>query len=347
MNAYYTTTAIKDTLCVLEKGHPACVDFGAPSSSYMATLNPEPLTASPLVFKPATGEVATARTQPPAANRSDDADADKYWVEGATARAPPPAANRIDEADAAKYWAFVDKKFPKEKSLYKARTAAKKALKKCKDDWQKDVLQRSLDEARAAYKRYIAKADAAYDNHLREEAREYASDSDYAPTDAEDVVDDEWAEADAFYAPSDADEESVEPVEEDEPAPKKDSKRKFPGPAVGPVKKKTRAPRGSKPRIPLPTGCGCSCGGVRCHFAQDTAEICFDKTTQRVCCSTCGVLQKNARSFFFGSMNPKLAYATRSACWLNQSVEVRELGLGGGRQVKNRKAAAAMATAEE
>lgn len=307
-----TTTTCQPPLCVLAYGSPFAL---------------EKKPASLLVSKPPTTAVETARAASPAVKRGVDFAAD----------------DDDDDAESEKYWAFVRKHFPKEKRLYVALKNAKKALKKCKDDAREAALRCSFVKASSAYKRYVAKADAAYEHSLRE----YASESDYAPSWSDAEVDEE-AEADACYAPSDAEEEPEEaPADADEHAPKKSSKRKFSGPAVGPVKKAVRAKRGSKPLKPLPGGCGCSCGGVHCGHATATPEVRYDKSTQRTCCDSCGQMQYKAMSFLFGSKNPAFKYTIKSVCWLNQCEEVRVLGLGGGRQAKNRKAAAAVAAAEE
>ena len=318
MAAYYTSnytaTDHQSPLCVREKGSPVF----APACSDVV----KPATSLPFVSKPATVAVATARAAPPA-----------------------PAENRgvkrtTDADDDKAFWSFSDKRFPKEYTLFLAYKKAKKALKKCTDDADETVLRGVYKKAKAAHARYLAKVEAAYDKYLREEAREYASDSDYAPSQSDAEEESEEVEADAYYAPSDAEEE---PVEDVEPAPKKNSKRKFTGPAVGPVKKAARAKPGSKPQRPLPGGCGCSCGGLRCGHATETPEIRYDKSTQRKCCNTCHMQVSKAMNFVFGTKNPKNESATTSVCWLNQCEEVRVLGLGGGRRVKNRKAAAAAA----
>jgi hypothetical protein len=294
---------------------PACADFGAAYSGVA-----KPGTSMQLVTKPAGAAVATARTA-----------------------AQPDDRGACGTADDEKYWAFIRKNFPKEPRLYAARKTARKALKECTDDGRKADLQRAYKKAVARHNRYADKANAAYDKSVREEAREYASDSDYAPVHSE-AEDDEEAEADAYYAPSDAEEApEEEPAEDAEPAPKKSSKRKFNGPAFGPVKKAARAKRGSKPTKPLEGGCGCSCGGAHCNYATETAQICYDKSTGRRCCNACGNVQSQARNFLFGAKNPANERSTKIVCWLNQCEEVRVLGLGGGFQRKNRKAAAAVA----
>lgn len=329
MAAYYTAnhaaTGYKSPLCVLETGSP--VDVFALACSDVV----KPATSLPFVSKPVAAAVATARAAPtaPAANRGVDL----------TTKA---------EAEADGFWVFFWRRFPKEKKLYVARKKAKKALKECTDETLKAALLRSYEKAAAAYQRYFTKAEAAYDAHLREQAREYASDSDYAPSQSDAEEGPEEAEADAYYAPSDAEEElEEEPVKAVEPAPKKNSKRKFTGPAVGPVKKVARAKPGSKPQRPLPNGCGCSCGGSRCGHATETPEIRYDKSTQRQCCNKCHMQVSKAMNFLFGTKDPKNKSATTSVCWLNQCEEVRVLGLGGGRQVINRKAAAAASEYEE
>ncbi len=289
-------------------------------------------TSLPFVSKPAAVAVATVLAAPPAR----------------AANAP-----NADEAEAEndKLWDFVDSRAcatsmrNKEEKLHVKRVKAKKALKKALKNCTGDVpeRQRAYDKAKKAYFQYLDKVKKAYASHLRESAREYESDADYTPSQSDAEEEPAEAEADAYYAPSDAEEPAE--VEDDAPAPKKNSKRKHSGPAAGPVKKAPRAKPGSKPQKPLPNGCGCSCGGVRCGHATETPVIRYDKTTQRQCCNTCGIQQNKAMNFEHGDGVAANESSTRSLCWLNQCDDVRLHGFGVGHQGKNRKAAAAAAVA--
>ena len=296
-------------------------------------------TSLPFVSKPAAVAVATVLAAPPARAAS--------------------APNADDAESENEFWAFVDSRFcnkimaNKEAKLHKKRVKAKKALNKamknCTDDARVPDRQRAYDTARKAYFQHKAKLKKAYARHLRESARESESDTDYTPsTSDEEEEQEEPAEADSYFAQSDAEEpeepEEPEEVEDDAPAPKK-SKPKSSGPAAGPVKKAPRAKPGSKPPKKLPNGCGCSCGGVRCGHATETPVIRYDKSTQRQCCNTCGVQQNKAMNFVHGDGAAGNETATTSLCWLNQKDDVRLHGFGGGHQGKNRKAAAAAAIA--
>jgi hypothetical protein len=292
----------------------------------------KPATSLPFVSKSAAVAVATVLAAPPAraasAPNADDAEAEN------------------------EFWAFVDSRFcnkimaNKEAKLHKKRVKAKKALNKAMkngtDDARVPDRQRAYDTARKAYFQHKAKLQKAYARHLRESARESGSDTDYTPSPSDE---EEEEEADAYYAPSDA-EEPAEPaeVEDDAPAPKK-SKPKFSGPAAGPVKKAPRAKPGSSTPKKLPNGCGCSCGGVRCGHATETPAIRYDKSTQRQCCNTCGLQQNKAMNFVHGDRVAANKTATTSLCWLNQCDDVRLYGFGGGHQGKKRKAAATAAAA--
>lgn len=100
---------------------------------------------------------------------------------------------------------------------------------------------------------------------------------------------------------------------------------------------KQRSKPNTNERLTMGQPCGCSCEGAHCGFDRTTSEKRYDLTTQRRCCNACRMIQNKAMKWLV-TEDPALLFATRKACWLNQSEEVRELGLGGGRQYHQRKA---------
>lgn len=261
----------------------------------------------------------------------------KASVSAETARneAPPTAVTRDKHWE--KYWDYADENFPRLRSLHnKIRTAAK-ALRAFEKSTDKDVdeeaeknLRRRLDKAYFKYEKYMDMVEAAYKKSLRGDS----SDSDFVPgwrdfESDEEAEDDESFDAEAAEEPEDRE----EPATDDEAAAKKKkvSKRKFSSPATSDVKKKPRAPRGSKPKKPLSNGCSCSCGV--CTLTE-TSEICYDKTLKTECCNKCYAKQTAAFSYFWSKKklyNPAHKWATTWPCWTNQCMEVKDLGLGGGR----------------
>jgi|694.fasta_scaffold00883_13 hypothetical protein len=99
---------------------------------------------------------------------------------------------------------------------------------------------------------------------------------------------------------------------------------------------KHRNKRNTIERTTLDKPCGCSCEGVHCGFSRTTSTGRYDITTQRICCNACRANQ-NAAMKWLATKHRSLFYATRKTCWLNQSEDVRKLGVGSGRQYARRK----------
>jgi|LakMenE18May11ns_1017448.scaffolds.fasta_scaffold9934176_3 hypothetical protein len=273
----------------------------------------------------------------------------KASVSAETARneAPPTAVTRDKHASSRwktehweKYWDYADENFPRLRSLHNKSKTAAKALRAFEKSTDKDVdeeaeknLRRRLDKADFKYEKYMDMVEAAYKKSLRGDS----SDSDFVPgrrdfESDEEAEDDESFDAEAAEEPEDRE----EPATDDEAAAKKKkvSKRKFSSPATSDVKKKPRAPRGSKPKKPLSNGCSCSCGVCT---ATETSEICYDKTLKTECCKKCYAKQTAAFSYFWSKKkryNPAHKWTTTKTCWTNQCMEVKDLGLGGGRYIK-------------
>jgi hypothetical protein len=100
---------------------------------------------------------------------------------------------------------------------------------------------------------------------------------------------------------------------------------------------KQRSKPNTKERKAMDQPCGCSCQGVHCGFALTTSEGRRDLSTQRRCCNACRMIQNKAMNWLV-TKDRTMFFATRKACWLNQKEEVRDLGLGSGRQYHQRKA---------